>query len=228
MSDSQNGLVSFAVLALVVFLVVGASTRWSFGGDRLYLGISCPAYLDDNHRCATGGWSPVERLHVRINRTAQSVLIFPDGSDPEAGSQLLKNCAIIDDDNWKCDSEAADNGRYYSVNTVTIGDYNLPSPVANSSLGGWPYFLYRVGVDSLEKAMEEDGFPPNAGPAQANSAASAPVPQPPTQAAPSESAANPQPASPNAASSNADQTAPASSYLPVSGQDAVPDSAASQ
>jgi len=156
-------VVAFLVIAVCLF---GLLTNWSYSGGRTFLDLDCgqDQPFDAQHRC-TGHATPIDIIHTRVNSAARSVLISQD-NPKDGGPIVLKDCAVIDDDNWNCELPAwglvsdpvhtvygVADGRYFS--SVTS---NNPPNFYHSSLGGLWLLLYRTHALTLDQAARRDGF----------------------------------------------------------------------
>lgn len=150
-SELDGFLYLLAPAAIAVWF--GAQTNWSFESDRRFQVVACEGLIDKDHRCDSRGWERENEISVRIERPTNSILIFDQKTKAEDASRL-NDCLIVDDDNWTCGPIGVSNGRYYDSR------WTLNVPTNASSLQGWPYFLHRLGIYSLDRAMQEDGFPP--------------------------------------------------------------------
>jgi hypothetical protein len=180
----MGGMVKLTLYIFLLFLIgliYGIMTHWSFGADQMYLVINCDDGLNEFHRCSSSAWSAAEPIHVRVSEQQRTVLIYKNGPEAALNSRTLSECNIIDRFNWNCGSEHVEQGRYYSINNIysDVGNSHVFVTEFRSSLTGWPYFLYRWGLDTLSTAMSVDGFlipdnsapiaPSQSGPASASS-----------------------------------------------------------
>lgn len=127
-------------------------THWPFELDRPYLVVACGGVIDKEHRCDSLGWEPKNEIRARVEKTNNRVLIYDEKLKSE-DAKYINDCFIVDNYNWKCGSIGVANGRLYASGSFQ----NIPGNA--SSLEGQPYFLYRLGIYSLDHAMQEDGFP---------------------------------------------------------------------
>lgn len=166
MNSDADGFVSLALLFLLALFLWGVSNNWQFDGSRLYLEIECEKgdSLNPDRTC-DGPWHAMRTLRTRVNaesRTAMVYQVIPAGA---VEPTVLRDCAIIDIDNWSCqlpkwgatddpvnEEVGVDRGRYFSRMFSA-----LPPNFSQSSIHGFWLGLYRMHWLELSRAGELEG-----------------------------------------------------------------------
>lgn len=92
-------LATFVLVFSAIGVVLWASDKVTWQGERTIYTASCQAGAWENLRCA-GRMAPAERYRFRADRARGEVVYRIVGAEAPAGR--FTGCQVIDRDNWSC------------------------------------------------------------------------------------------------------------------------------
>jgi hypothetical protein len=152
-SDNGGFFTGMAIVALwlIFFALDPIATRH-------VLQLACNGTLSNSKKYSCSGTSSAfNELKIQINTHTQKVRILGYDLKSNKIDDTLRNCGVVDGDNWDCKSIISetissiyamrDGYFYYTLDTKYGGTLNY------SGLTGIPYWLYRWNIFDLNTAL---------------------------------------------------------------------------